>query len=123
MAKNDDDDVSNNSGNPTFQEVVDARVSRRSFLGGGLAAAAALSLTGVDALLRAVPASGKTKGPLLGFQNIPISTGDAVTVPPGYTGDGQITVNLPASTSKVRLLPTRSASLASSRRKLPRLPL
>jgi secreted PhoX family phosphatase len=35
----DDDIVSNNSGNQTFQEVIEARISRRDFLGGGLATA------------------------------------------------------------------------------------
>jgi secreted PhoX family phosphatase len=40
----DDDIVSNNSNNQTFQEVVEARLSRRGFFGGGLATAAAVSL-------------------------------------------------------------------------------
>ena len=76
---NDDDNVSNNSGNRTFQDVVDARLSRRGFLKSGLATAAALSFGGVDALLRAVPASAQERGrgprgPLLGFQGIPVST-------------------------------------------------
>jgi secreted PhoX family phosphatase len=82
----DDDIVSNNSSNRTFQEVVEARVSRRGFLGGGLAAAATLTLGGVSALLKAVPASANTNGgPLLGFQGIPVSDADTVVVPPGYT--------------------------------------
>ena len=88
MGKIDDDSTSNNSGNRTFQEVVEARLSRRNFLASGLSAAAALSLGGVDALLRAVPASAQTNrngGPLLGFQSIPVSTADTVVVPPGYT--------------------------------------
>jgi secreted PhoX family phosphatase len=88
MTNNDDDSVSNTSGNRTFQELVEARMSRRGFLGSGLAAAATLSLGGIGALLRAVPASAKTNGtggPLLGFQGIPVSTADTVVVPPGYT--------------------------------------
>ena len=32
MAKIDNDDVSNNSGNPTFQGIVESRISRRNFL-------------------------------------------------------------------------------------------
>src|SRR5215510_9352998 len=84
--KTDDDNASNNSGNQTFQEVVASRISRRGFLGGGLAAAAALSLGSVNALLRAVPASAKAAGgPLLGFQGIQVSTADTVVVPAGYT--------------------------------------
>src|SRR5688572_31760990 len=90
MAKIDNDDVSNNSGNPTFEEIVAARISRRGFLGGGLAAAAALSFSGVDALLRSVPVSAQDIGPgslapLLGFQGVPVSDADAVIVPPGYS--------------------------------------
>jgi uncharacterized protein len=81
-----DDIVSNNSGNRTFQEVVDARMSRRGFLGSGLAAAATLSFGGIDAVLRAVPASAQTNGgPLLGFKGIDVSTVDTVVVPEGYT--------------------------------------
>jgi hypothetical protein len=83
----DDDNVRNNSNNRTFQEVVEARVSRRGFLGSGLATAAALSFGGIDALLRAVPASAQQRGrgprgPLVGFQGIPVSDADAVVVPP-----------------------------------------
>jgi secreted PhoX family phosphatase len=86
----DDDNGCNTSKNPTFQEVVEARVTRRGFLGGGLATAATLSLGGIEALLRAVPASaqGRTssrRGPLVGFQGIPVSDADTVVVPPGYT--------------------------------------
>ena len=87
MTNNDDDNGSNNSGNRTFQEVIEARVSRRAFLGSGLAAAAAFSLSGVHSLLKAVPAEAQSKGPLLGFQGIPVSTADTVVVPPGYTAE------------------------------------
>ena len=60
MKNNGDDIVSNQSSNPTFQEIVDARLSRRGFLGGGLATAATVALGGVGALLKALPASAKT---------------------------------------------------------------
>ena len=95
----DDDIVSNNSNNRTFQEVVEARVSRRSFLGGGLATAAAVSLGGVSALLKAVPASAKTHGrrPLLGFQGIEVSAADTVVVPQGYTAEVLIAWGDPVS--------------------------
>lgn len=86
MANIDDDNISNMSDNETFEEVVAARVSRRNFLGGGLAVAALSSLGGIGALLKAVPASAQTTGgSLLGFEGIPVSTADAVVVPPGYT--------------------------------------
>jgi uncharacterized protein len=88
MRNSDDDNGSNKSGNQTFQEVIEARVSRRGFLGSGLAAAATLSLGGVSALLKAVPASANTiAGPLVRFQGIPVSDADTVVLPPGYTAE------------------------------------
>jgi secreted PhoX family phosphatase len=98
MNNPDDDNVCNTSGNQSLQDVVDARVTRRGFLKSGLTAAA-LSLVGVDALLKAVPASAKANGgPLLGFQAIPVSTADEVVVPPGYTARVLIAWGDPVST-------------------------
>lgn len=48
MSMIDDDNVSNTSGNEHFQNIVHARLSRRGFLAGGFAAAAAASLGGVE---------------------------------------------------------------------------
>ena len=73
MADFDNDNGSNESNNETFQDVLDARLSRRGFLGGSLATAAGLTLAGASALLKAVPASASgrpSRGPLLGFQGI-----------------------------------------------------
>ena len=55
----DDEGVSNTSHNEHFQDIVNARLSRRGFLTGGLATAAAVSLGGVEALLKAVPAAAE----------------------------------------------------------------
>ncbi len=88
MPNGSHDSICNSSPNRTFQEVVDARLSRRGFLGGGVATAATASLGGIGALLDAVPVSAKSHGhrdPLLGFQGIPVSSEDTVTVPTGYT--------------------------------------
>ena len=87
MASNDDGMISNESRNECFADVVEARISRRSFLGGGLATAAVVSTGGIGALLSAVPVSAKPKlaGPLLGFNSVPVSSADAVVVPDGYT--------------------------------------
>ncbi|BCA54895.1 Tat pathway signal sequence domain protein [Nitrospira sp. KM1] len=83
-----DDKGCNESSNEHFQHILDARLSRRGLLTGGLAAAAALSFGGMDALLRAVPASAhERRRPLLGFRGIPVSDADTVTVPPGYTAE------------------------------------
>jgi secreted PhoX family phosphatase len=98
MRNIDNDEVCNKSNNQTFLEVVDARMSRRRFLGSGLATAAALSLGGVSALLRAVPASADTiAGPLIRFQGIPVSDADTVVVPLGYTAEVLIAWGDPVS--------------------------
>jgi uncharacterized protein len=90
MPNGSHDTICNTSRNPTFQEVVDARLSRRGFLGGGIAAAATASVGGIGALLDVVPVSARAHkhgDPLLGFQGIPVSSEDMVIVPPGYTAD------------------------------------
>lgn len=86
----DPDDVSSNpSGNRPFSDVVQARLSRRNVLRGGVAAAAT-GFLGVaaakvsDAAPATLTAGGKP-GPLLGFSPVPPSSADAVTVPEGYT--------------------------------------
>jgi secreted PhoX family phosphatase len=91
MRDQDDATIVNESAGETFEEVLEARLSRRRMLGGSAAAAAA---GGVGALLHALPAAAAPKPPttpwpppaaLLGFQGIAPSTADAVVVPPGYT--------------------------------------
>lgn len=59
---------------PTFDDVLHARLSRRSLLTTGLATAGL-------GLLR--PAAGAQR-PLLGFTGVPASSADALVVPPGY---------------------------------------
>src|SRR5688572_11805886 len=82
-----EDEGSNASGNRTFESVLEARLSRRTLIGGGLTTAAGLALGGVSALLQAVPAAAAGRKPIppMGFQAVPVSTADAVVVPPGYT--------------------------------------
>jgi secreted PhoX family phosphatase len=102
MSQVDDYIVSNFSNNPTFDEIVEARLSRRAAIGGGVATALT-TLGGVGALLDAVPAEAKAAGsmgrhrPRLGFQAIPVSTADAVVVPPGYTAEVLIAWGDPVS--------------------------
>ena len=76
--------------NLTLQEIIDARVSRRALLGGGLAAAALGFLGGpASRLLDAVPAGAAPAPPgqpaLLGFEAVPPSTEDKLIVAKGYT--------------------------------------
>jgi secreted PhoX family phosphatase len=106
MGKIDEESVCNNSGNRSFQEVIHSRITRRGFLGGGVAAAAVFSLSGVDALLRAVPAEAQASSQArrraaLDFQSVPVSTADEVVVPPGYTAKVLIAWGDPVSDGPV----------------------
>jgi secreted PhoX family phosphatase len=61
---------------PTFQDVLQARLSRRSLLTSGLAAA------GLGWLGRTAWAQGP-----LGFAAVPLSSADTLVVPPGYVAE------------------------------------
>jgi uncharacterized protein len=77
-----DDGVSNPSANPSFDDILTARLSRRDVLRGGLIAAGVAVLGGVVSRgTRPVAAQPA----LLGFPGVPVSRADAVVVPPGYT--------------------------------------
>ncbi len=107
----DDEGVSNQSSNEHFQDVLDARLSRRRFITGGIATVAAVSLGGVEALLKAVPASadegaeeagqadedGGRRRPVLGFESVPVSSADTVVVPKGYSAEVLIAWGDPVS--------------------------
>lgn len=111
MSMIDDEGISNQSDNGHFQDVMDARLSRRGFLTGGMATAAAVSLGGIEALLKAVPASAQDDTdesedsseelehgrPVLGFESVPVSSADTVVVPKGYTAEVLIAWGDPVS--------------------------
>jgi uncharacterized protein len=97
MSPVDDDIVSNSSANPHFNDVVEARLSRRGLLTGAAYTAAA-TLGGVGGLLGSVPARARGgAGPLLGFQGIAVSSADRVIVPDGYTAKVLISWGDPVS--------------------------
>jgi hypothetical protein len=94
----------NTSGNRLFEDIVEARVSRRGLFGGTIAATAAAAVAGtatggVASLLQAVPVAatgggwgggergsyGRPIRPLIGFESVEATNADTVTVPPGYT--------------------------------------
>jgi len=89
MADYEDPNGSNPSKNESFQQVLEARFSRRGFVGTGLAAAAGLALGTGTSLLDAVPLSARGRRPrkLLGFTGVAVSTADTVSVPEGYTAE------------------------------------
>ena len=86
----DDEEDSNRSSNPTFESIVQARLSRRSLLRGGVGAVAtvlggaglAACGGGDDDDDPVAPAPTET---LLGFSAVAKSTADTLAVPTGYT--------------------------------------
>jgi secreted PhoX family phosphatase len=82
----DTDDIgSNNSGNPHLWDMIEARIERRSFLGGTLAVAAGSFLGGTALASTQFSANpGTVPPPRLGFSPIEPSTDDAIRLPQGY---------------------------------------
>jgi secreted PhoX family phosphatase len=77
-ADDGDDVVVNPSGNPTFEAILAARVSRRGFFAGSAAGLAALATAGLGAR------GAEAQGPLP-FTPVVGSTEDKLILPPGYT--------------------------------------
>jgi uncharacterized protein len=83
----DTDDIgSNPTHNPHIMELIEAQVSRRSVIGGGLAVAAG-SVFGANLLAPNAEANGlpHTKKNKLGFTEVAVSSDDTFAVPEGYT--------------------------------------
>ena len=94
----EDDAICNTSSNPSFHDVLDARLSRRGLLGGGAAVAATAVLSGAGGLVDVVPAGAASSAePLLGFAGLGPSDVDAVQVPKGYSADVLISWGDPVS--------------------------
>ena len=78
-----DEPSCNDSANPTFASIVDARYGRRSMMKGGIAAAVT-SLMGTS-FLSSPAAADAGKGPEIGFRPVPVAAIDEVVVPEGYS--------------------------------------
>jgi secreted PhoX family phosphatase len=77
-----DEPICNTSENPTFASIIEARLSRRGALLGGLATAlGAMFVQPGGAAARA----GTASEAMLGFAAVPVAEKDAIVVPPGYT--------------------------------------
>ncbi|MGH3752449.1 MAG: PhoX family protein [Pseudonocardiaceae bacterium] len=87
MSQVDDDIVSNPTDNPRFSDILEAALSRRTIMIGGVAAAATTFLGSRSlAVADVAPVTGGGgQPPLIGFTGIATSTADTVVVPPGYT--------------------------------------
>ena len=89
-AIHDEEAALNPSAEPHLSTLIEARLSRRGVLTGGMAAVAgyfATSLLGPSAALAATGQGRSTAQAtrLLGFDPVPLGYGDEVVVPRGYT--------------------------------------
>lgn len=78
----------NPSANELFEDIAEAFLSRRKFVGLALATGAAALVPGAGSLVNTIPASAQAAdryGSLLGFKAIPPSERDTLVVPEGYT--------------------------------------
>ncbi|MCX7070374.1 MAG: PhoX family phosphatase [Gammaproteobacteria bacterium] len=82
--RHDDDICTNESNNPTLESMVNARLSRREMLVGGLGAAAAFT-AGSAGLLASADAKALPAGFSLSFNPVAKSLADVVSVPAGYS--------------------------------------
>lgn len=97
----------NTSANPTFEAVLDARLSRRGLLRGGVGSVGAavlggfsLSACGGGSDPAPTPAPAPAPAPkLLGFDAVPKSLADNLLVPAGYTASVLIALGDPLSSS------------------------
>lgn len=82
-----DERPSNHSANPSFDDILAARVDRRGILRGGLVAAIG-GLFGSTAIVTTMlPEPARAASALLGFQPVSVGLDDAIVVPEGYRAD------------------------------------
>ena len=101
----DTDDIpSNPTSNPHLIDLIDARLSRRTVIGGAMAAGVGVFLGGglASGSSFAAPAAAAKRQGLLGFTEVPVSDADSITVPPGYAWDVLIPWGTPLSSTARR---------------------
>ncbi|MFM8867009.1 MAG: PhoX family protein, partial [Ilumatobacteraceae bacterium] len=85
------EEFSNHSDNETFENILNAQISRRQILIGGVATAALTFVGASSASAQPTRSSfarsvfGAKKGPEIGFKSIPLQTGPMPTIAPEYT--------------------------------------
>jgi len=120
-----DDTPSSPDRNPRFADIANARLSRRTVLGGGLAAAATF-LMGSQPATAAPGGNGRGRGrgrgrgnaPTLGFDGIPGDTTDMISVPPGYSATPFLAWGTPILAPFPEWAPDASNSAADQQRQM-----
>src|SRR4051812_778863 len=86
VIRTSDTEDCNTSGNPCLNDVLEARLSRRNLLRVSMGTAGAAVLGSVSLTACGGSDSTEPARPLaLGFNSVPKSTADVLTVPSGYT--------------------------------------
>ncbi|OPF63747.1 PhoX family phosphatase [Hydrogenophaga sp. H7] len=78
-------EASNTSSNPAFEQVLETRLSRRSLFRGAGLAGAAVGAASVTGCATTMGSGSATQLDRLGFKAVPKSLADKVIVPEGYT--------------------------------------
>ncbi|MDQ7744291.1 PhoX family protein [Hydrogenophaga pseudoflava] len=78
-------EASNTTSNPAFEEILETRLSRRSLFRGAGLAGAAVGAASVTGCATTMGSGSATQLDRLGFKAVPKSTADKVLVPEGYT--------------------------------------
>ena len=89
----DDDSISNDSGNRPFEEVLRVNLERRKLLKGGVAVAVSAALIGPMGMGRALAARGRSGGELVGFSPVTLAEGGGID--PNISEDYDFDVILP----------------------------
>jgi secreted PhoX family phosphatase len=111
-----DDETRNTSGNPAFDAVLQARLSRRTFFRGSFAAAAATMLGPGLAVAQGLGNSGALLGRrtrLMDFSVVAKHTDDYLAIPNGYTAQVLYRLGDPISHAVAEYLNDGSESAAS----------
>ncbi|HRJ52989.1 MAG TPA: PhoX family phosphatase [Candidatus Thiothrix moscowensis] len=103
----DPDDIGHNSSNnPSFEQILEARMSRRGLLKGGFALMATsmfgMGLTACSDSNSPAATTATTSGLTLSFNAVAKSVADALTVPAGYTATVLLATGDPINTSVPR---------------------
>lgn len=127
-----DEPLSNHSDNPHFSSILEKRLSRRQMLTGGLGVAVA-SMFGLPELMNKAEAASNAASaskfgnilntpyamnPTLGFNAVPVTRSDTVTIPSGYKAQALIPWGTPITGSHPAFKPDASNSGADQEKQV-----
>jgi hypothetical protein len=107
-----DEPLCNTSANPAFGTIIEAHLSRRGALLGGLTAAVGAMLVQPGAALAqgTAQAAAPAAEPMLGFRAVPTDAADRIVVPEGYTARVIAAWGTPIAGNQPRYSPTNTGA-------------